>query len=449
MVNRYQVLVVDDELPILKLLQKELTNDLRNIDTAPDAATAREMVKKQQYDIIVLDIRLPDGDGLDLYVEFKGRLADAEFILITGHGAIDNAVEAMRLGVYDYITKPFKLDRLELVIDRAYQRVALQRENRGLKHSQKTARPTQKLIGNSAPIKHIRFLIDKVAPTDVPVLITGDSGAGKDVVANSIHAASNRNDAPLIVKNCATLQRELARSELFGHTKGSFTGATENREGLMTFAHKGTLFLDEIGELPLEVQASLLRALESKSYRRVGEKDERTADIRFLFATNRNLGREVEEGRFHEALFHRINVFNIEIPSLYQRKEDVPLLVEHFLGRLCRTLPSCTITDKAMQCLLNYNWPGNVRELRNVIERSIILADNGIITDRALPKELVEQAFMDSENDSFLSIDAMERDHIGKVLSFYDGNRAQAAKALGIGRKTLYRKIQKYGISVD
>ncbi|MFW5500887.1 MULTISPECIES: sigma-54-dependent transcriptional regulator [unclassified Maridesulfovibrio] len=447
MAESYKVLVVDDEESILKLLSKELSSPERIVQTANCAKTAREMVRKERYEVIVSDIRLPDGDGLELLTEFKDMEPDVEVILITGHGNIDNAVEAIRIGAYDYITKPFRLDRVELVVDRAWQRVCLTRENRSYRHSQQCETASSQLIGSSSPIKQIRHLINKVAPTNVPVLITGESGAGKDVVAHAIHCASQRSAKPMIVKNCATLQKELSRSELFGHTKGSFTGATENCDGLMTFAHTGTLFLDEIGELPMEVQASLLRVLESHTFRRVGEKDERTVDIRFLFATNRNLAKEVEEGRFHEALFHRINVFNISLPELKDRREDVPLLIDFFINKLGFQMGQgeYTISERAMQCMLSYHWPGNVRELRNVLERSIILADNNTITCSCLPKEIADQPEREGEA-GILSLERMEREHIIKALDFFNGNRQKAAQSLGIGRKTLYRKIDKYNL---
>ncbi len=447
MANPYAVLVVDDEDPILRLLEKELASEDRVVDTAVDAKQALKKIENTLYDVIVLDIRLPDADGLELFTELKSRVPDVEVVLITGHGNIDDAVEAMRLGAYDYIAKPFKLDRLELVIDRAYQRVCLQRANRGFRHSQEDAHQNKQIVGKSAAIKHIQYLASKVSPTEVPVLITGESGAGKDVLARYIHSLSPRSEQPMIIKNCAMLERELVRSELFGHKKGSFTGASEGREGLMALAHKGTLFLDEIGDLPEDVQASLLRVLESQTYRRVGENEERKVDIRFLFATNRNLHQEVEDGRFNEALYHRINVFNIYIPPLKERKEDIPLLVEHFLGQFCPMHDHCAIADKALQCLLRYDWPGNIRELRNVIERSLILSENGVITVQTLPRELVEMKSADDDDeDSPLSLDLVERDHIAKVLAFFDGNRQRAAQALGIGRKTLYRKIQKHNI---
>lgn len=441
MTNAYSVLVVDDEPSIGKLLKKELSSPVRTIQTAETAHQSREMLRRSVYEVVILDMRLPDANGLDLLVEIRQHQPDVEVIIITGHGNIDSAVEAMKLGAYDYITKPFNLEELELIVDRAYQRACLRFENRQLKHTQRQDMP-QQIVGNSAAVKQIRFLIDKVAPTDVPVLITGESGAGKEVAATAIQSRSKRADKAYVIKNCATLQKELARSELFGYVKGSFTGATENREGLMTYANKGTMFLDEIGELPLEVQASLLRTLENKTYRRVGDKDERTTDIRLIFATNRNLAKEVEAGRFHEALYHRINVFNIELPPLRERKEDIPLLVEYFLGRI-QGGGAYRVSDRAMGCLINYHWPGNIRELRNVIERGVILAENGVITENALPRELSVK--VEGEND-FLSLEAVEREHIAKVLACFGNNRTLAATALGISRKTLYRKIREYDI---
>jgi len=440
--TQYNVLVVDDEQSIAKLFKKEFATPQRQVQSAATGRQARDMVRRGHYEVVVLDLRLPDVSGLELLPEFRQRMPDAEVIIISGHGDIDSAVEAMKLGAYDYVTKPFNLDEVELIIERAYQRVCLRRENRSLRHSQGGQRPAR-LVGKSEAIRQVQYLVARVAPTEVPVLITGESGAGKDVVAAVVHAQSARADNPLIIKNCATLQKELARSELFGHCKGAFTGATENQDGLMAFAHQGTLFLDEIGELPLEVQASLLRVLESKTYRRVGEKDECRADVRFLFATNRNLQAEVEAGRFHEALFHRINVFNIHIPPLSQRKEDIPLLVDHFMGRLMTPKRHCAVSDKAMRCLMAYDWPGNARELRNVIERGIILSEGNVLTEHALPRELLGT---EEPPQAALSLDAMERQHIGKVLQLCDGNRSVAAETLGISRKTLYRKIRQYDL---
>lgn len=446
MQTSYRVLAVDDEESILKLLERELNSDERTVHTAKSAQQARKMVAQNEYDVLILDIKLPDGDGLSLFTEFKAKLQDVEVILITGHGDIDSAVEAMRIGAYDYITKPFKLDRLELVLDRAFQRVWLQRENRGLRHTQDTSEGEHMLIGKSEPIKHIRFLTDKLRPSEIPLLITGESGAGKDVVARTVHSQSKRASQPLIIKNCAMLQRELVRSELFGHKKGAFTGASEAHEGLVSLAHKGTLFLDEIGDLPEDVQASLLRVLETKTYRRMGENEERRADVRFLFATNRNLAKAVEKGQFNEALFHRINVFNIHIPRLMKRKEDIPLLASYFLNRLSGGGRQCEISDKTMQLLLNYDWPGNVRELRNVLERALILTDTDVITEQSLPKEILDCTATCEDAPPPMSLETVEKEHILRILSYYDNNKQKASEVLGIGRKTLYRKILKYGI---
>lgn len=440
-----RILVVDDEESIRRLAQKEIASARRLVQTAGSAREAIEITGKQTFDVIVLDIRLPDGDGLELLAQFREAIPDIEVILITGHGDVDSAVEAMKTGAYDYITKPFALDRLELVIEKAYQRVRLQRENRVLRRTQ-DVQPEERLVGRTEAVEHIRYLVDRVAPTHVPVLIVGESGTGKDVVARSIHQRGDRADQPFIIKNCGTLQKELSRSELFGHVKGAFTGADASQEGLLALADHGTLFLDEIGELPLEVQASLLRVLESRTYRRVGDKVERQVDVRFLFATNRNLPEEVEKGRFHEALYHRLNVFQIQIPPLRARREDIPLLVEYFLTRFSGGLPPSQVPKSVMHCLMDYHWPGNIRELRNVIERGMILSENGIIGAQALPRELVERSAASVIEDVFLPLEEMERRYIRKALDHCEGNRTQAAQVLGISRKTLYRKLKEYAL---
>ncbi|TKB12372.1 sigma-54 dependent transcriptional regulator [Desulforhopalus sp. IMCC35007] len=437
------ILVIDDEQSIRRILEKELVTAEREVLTAADGKTALSILKSHWVDVIIMDLRLPDVENLELLIEVKESVAYVEVIMITGHGDVDSAVEAMKYGAYDFIQKPFNLERLELVIEKAHQRVLMARENSILRHKRDNNKQQVQFIGKSEAIQGIKFLINKVAPATIPVLITGDSGAGKDVVARMIHQRSSCSGRELIIKNCASLQKELARSELFGHAKGSFTGATDSREGLMSYAHESTLFLDEIGELSLEVQASLLRVLESQSYRRVGEKQERKAKVRLLFATNRNLAEEVEAGRFNEAFFHRINAFNIEIPPLKDRKEDLPLLVDYFLMRLSPDNSTYKIVDRAMNCILRYTWPGNIRELRNVIERSIILAENNIITERCLPRELVSAA---EESHAALSLELVEKKHILKMLQFFDGNRQKTAEILGISRKTLYRKLAQYSL---
>lgn len=442
-----QILLIDDEWSIRRLAEKEISNQQRIVRTAETARQGLDLIRKQQFDVLVLDIRLPDGDGLELYDTFREIAPDMEVIFITGHGDIESAVEAMKMGAYDYIPKPFDVNHLELVIDKAYQRVRLQRENRLLRRSQTNYKGAPQLVGNSQPLQRVRYLIEKVARTDVPVLITGESGSGKDVVANTIHSASGRAHRELIVMNCGLLQRELMRSELFGHCKGAFTGATETRDGLLALSDRGTLFLDEIGELPSAVQVSLLRVLEDGSYRRLGDKLERHVDVRFLFATNRDLAEEVREGRFHEALYYRINVFQIPVPPLRERKDDIPLLVDYLLERLSAGNAPCRISKDVMRRLQSYSWPGNIRELRNVIERGIILSENGVIPAQALPRDIAEQPESEDKKSPSSNLRDLERQHIERVLQETNGNRSQAADLLGISRKTLYRKLLEYNLT--
>ena len=439
------ILVVDDETSIRHLAEKELSSERRHITTADSAQKALRAFKRRTFDVVMLDMRLPDGDGLDLLTRFQEMAPEIQVVIITAFADVDNAVQAMKLGAYDYITKPFDLDRLEMVIEKAYQRGSLQRENRLLRHKQAEERPI-KLIGQSRKMDQVRYLIRKVAPTEVPVLLTGESGTGKTIVAQSIHDLSLRRQTPIVIKNCATLQKDLARSELFGHRKGAFTGADQSREGLLTFAHKGTLFLDEIGELSIDVQGALLRILETQTFRRVGDKDEQHVDVRFIFATNKDLRAAVEAGRFSDALYHRLNVFNIPLPSLRERREDIPALVEYFLGPLRPGQSQPRIAQKAMRCLMSYEWPGNVRELQNVLERGMILSEQNLITEKTLPLDLVADPDQGSSDRPFQSLQELEREHILKVLDFVNEHKTKAAKILGIGRKTLYRKIQELNL---
>lgn len=436
-----QVLVVDDEQPIRRLVEKELGTERRRITTAGSVKEGLKFFKQETFDVVLLDMRLPDGNGIDLLAQFQELTPEVQVIIITGYGEVDNAVQAMKLGAYDYIGKPFDLDRLALVIEKAYQRTCLQRENRLLRRTQ-SSQVSPKLVGQSAALENVRFLIRKVGPTRVPVLLTGESGTGKNVVAQLIHELSDRSERPLVTKNCGTLQKDLLRSELFGYRKGAFTGANESYEGLLSFAHRGILFLDEIGELSPEVQSALLRVIENQTFRRVGEKDQKKVDVRFVFATNRDLNAEVEAGRFSEAMYHRLNVFNIALPSLRSRKEDIPALIEYFLGRLRPGERMARITDRALQCLMAYDWPGNVRELQNVLERGMILSEGDLITEQSLPLDLVGRVAESTSDGPFLPLKEVERQHILAVLQFVAGSRTRAAEILGIGRKTLYRKLQ-------
>lgn len=435
------ILVVDDEEEIRKLAARELGTPQRRIRTAGTSREAVGAFKSETFDVVLLDLRLPDGSGMDLLSLFQDLAPEVQVIIMTAFADVDTAVQAMKLGAYDYIAKPFALDRLELIIEKAFQRTCLHRENKLLRLRQ-GEQPPKKLIGRSPAMAQVRFLIGKVAPTQVPVLLTGESGTGKTVAAEYLHSLSTRSQLPFITKNCGTFQKDLMRSELFGHRKGAFTGAADAQEGLLTFAHKGTLFMDEIGEVPPEVQSALLRVIENQTFRRLGEKEEQKVDVRFIFATNRSLQQEVEAGRFSQALYHRLNVFNIALPPLRERKEDIPELVDYFLGlmRRAETLPR--ITDRALRWLMAYDWPGNVREIHNVLERSLILSDGDIITENALPLELAGAPPATDPDSPFPPLNEIERRHIQAVLRHVNGSRSEAARILGIGRKTLYRKLK-------
>lgn len=442
--NSIEILVVDDESNIRKLFSRELASPGRTIHTVGSAAEAFEHLHKHYYDIIILDIRLPDANGLELMTKLLETVPNVAIILITGYADVDNAVEAMKNGAYDYITKPFSLDRMEQVIEKAYQRVRLQRENELLRHNSEH-KSMPKFIGHSKSVQQVRYLIEKAAPTDVPVLLTGESGTGKNVAAAALHAKSKRAGQPLIIKNCGTFDKELLRSELFGYCKGAFTGADRSHDGLLSLAHKATLFFDEVGELTLELQGALLRVLETQHFRRVGDKEERCVDVRFIFATNKDLAKEVEEGRFHDAFYHRINVFNIELPPLRERREDIPALVEYFLMALAKDGQEYKISPRAMQQLMDNPWPGNVRELKNIIERGMILAENNIINVQALP--FCQKSCQNPRDKGFSTLEELERSHISMVMHAVQGNKSRAAQVLGIGRKTLYRKLEEYRLT--
>lgn len=439
--NSIEILVVDDESNIRKLFSRELASPGRTIHTVGSASEAFEHLRQRHCDVIILDIRLPDANGLELMTRFLETVPNVAIILITGYADVDNAVEAMKNGAYDYITKPFSLERIEQVIEKAYQRVRLQRENELLRHNT-GHKSLPRFIGHSQVVRQVRYLIERAAPTDVPVLLTGESGTGKNVAAAALHGQSRRADQPLIIKNCGAFDKELLRSELFGYCKGAFTGADRSTDGLLTLAHKGTLFFDEVGELTLELQAALLRVLETQHFRRVGDKEERCVNVRFLFATNKNLEKEVEEGRFLDAFYHRINVFKIELPPLRERREDIPALVEHFLLALAKDGREYKISPRAMQQLMDNPWPGNVRELKNIIERGMILAENNMINVKALP--FCQKSCQNPRDKGFSTLEELERSHISMVMHAVQGNKSRAAQVLGIGRKTLYRKLEEY-----
>ena len=398
--------------------------------------------EKRDFDIAVLDWNLPGLSGLELVQRMRDSNPDTEIIVLTGAGTIENAVESMRRGVFDFLSKPFPMDELERRCLGALERRNLRKENNRLREVIHRAKgPAIEMIGESEPMKKVFRLIERVAPTDNPVLIEGESGTGKELVAQSVHRNSSRGDRPMVTINCAALPEQLVESELFGHERGAFTGATVARPGLFEVADGSTLFIDEVGELPLALQPKLLRVLEDGSLRRVGSDKQRRVDVRMVAATNRHLQQEVEEGRFREDLFYRLNVLTIQLPPLRDRTSDIPLLIDYFVGE------DHELDDDARSAMESYAWPGNIRQLINTIKRAKILADEAItMEDLPAEFELPHAARTFTSGAAEGSLVALQREHIKEVLEKENGNKSAAARTLGVERRKLYRMLKQLGI---
>ena len=448
MSDAYSVLVVDDEPAIARLLKRELESEICSVQTAHTAQDALQEANKTDFDVAVVDIRLPDARGIDLMQELRAVQPDMEVICITGHGTIGDAVEAMRLGAYDYITKPFNLEEMELVVERAYQKASLRSENRRLRHAHVAI--DDLIVGTAPPMQEVRYLLERVAPTDVPVLLTGESGAGKEVLAHSIQRRSLRSEAHFVIKNCATLQKELARSELFGHVRGAFTGALHNSSGLFGEAHKGTLFLDEITEVPVELQTKLLHVLERNSFYRVGGLEKIDTDVRIIAATNLDFEDRIRRGLFRRDLYHRLKAGRLVIPPLRERKDDiVPLarmFLEHFSqkrGRLFKTIGA-----EAAAMLEAYPWPGNVRELRNVMEWVSFTYNCEELRVQHFDKLLADNMPVSPAVSGNRRTRTQRGYHvpdkdIDEALALHNGNKTKAARHLGIAVRTLYYHLER------
>jgi DNA-binding NtrC family response regulator len=449
-----ELLVVDDDREFRQSIVRRFQRRGFRVAEASSGQEALELANRRRFDAVVLDMVMPGIDGLQVLQQLKERGADAEIILLTGQGTIESAVQAMKLGAYDYLTKPFPLAELEAIIQRACERGRLFRENRQLKEMLRRARPNWQMVGRSAAMQEVFRLIERAGPSERAILIQGESGTGKELVARALHQASPRAEKPLVTVNCAAVPETLLESELFGHERGSFTGATATRIGLFEVADGGTLFIDEIGEMPLPMQAKLLRVLEDGSFRRLGSIQERRVDVRIISATNRNLDDEVKAGRFREDLYYRINVMTIALPPLRQREGDIPLLVAHFLGSQWEVEPA------ALELLSRYTWPGNVRQLFNVLDRARILADDRTIRVADLPVEITGQrspgpaaAAASAPPVSWGdNLEQLQRAKVLEVLRREQGNKTRAARALGITRRSLYRLLEKYaadGIQIE
>lgn len=449
---KFRILVVDDEKNIRSGLIQSLEMDGYEVEEAEDGQHALKTMLRMEIDLVISDLRMPKLSGSELLTKLSASYPTVPVIILTGHGTVDNAVQAMRNGAYDFLTKPVNLEHLSLLVKRALGRRELARKHRELQEEigrLEKKKSGGELLGKSAPMERMFDLIAQVAPTKASVLITGESGTGKELVANALHSQSPRKDSPLIKVHCAALSESLLESELFGHEKGAFTGAANQRRGRFELADGGTIFLDEIGEIEPSVQIKILRVLQEKSFERVGGEKTVNVDVRLIAATNRDLKKEVEEGRFREDLYYRLNVVNLHLPPLRERVEDIPLLAALFLKSTARENGKEVegFAPKASMQLSRYSWPGNVRELRNVIESAVVLTKGNYIAPQDLPAHLSTKR---DDEGIFVPLEIpmaeAEKIIIRANLNALEGNKSRTAEVLGIGRKTLHRKIIEFGI---
>jgi two-component system response regulator AtoC len=442
-----RILVVDDDSSFRSLVAQELTQTFAGVMQAESAQAALQLCGERDFDVVVLDMRMPDRSGLEVLRELKSKSFAGEVVMLTGHATIDTAIESLKVGAYDYVTKPCNLAELESIIQKAYEKCLLRRQNWTLRKVLDRQLGANRFVGDSPAMRQVLEMIRKVAPTDTTVMIRGESGVGKELVAQAIHRNSPRNSDPFVVLDCTSLQEDLLQSELFGHEKGAFTGAHSLKYGLCEVADGGTLFLDEMGELSLALQAKLLRVLETGGFRRLGGVRDIRANLRILVATNRDLEKMVQDGRFRGDLYYRVNVLSIHVPPLRERKEDIPGLVKHFIERVPGK-KHVRIGDDALEILHQYAWPGNIRELQNVIERAMILVEGDIIEAQDLPGNMRvdDGAPLYQLDHGLLNLRELERRYIKSLLIRFSGHRARIAATLGISERNLYRKLREYGL---
>ncbi|MCS6917574.1 MAG: sigma-54 dependent transcriptional regulator [Chitinophagales bacterium] len=445
------ILVIDDEKSIRRMLREILEYEGYKVEEAADGLEGLELIKSKAFDAVLLDIKMPKMDGMEVLDKIMEINSDLPVLIISGHGTIDTAVEAVKKGAYDFVAKPMDLNRLLISLRNALDKVTLVRETRVLKRK---VSGTREMLGRSPAIERIRSKIEKVAPTDARVLITGENGTGKELVARWIHEKSARASGPLVEVNCAAIPGELIESELFGHEKGAFTSAIKQRIGKFEQANGGTLFLDEVGDMSLSAQAKVLRALQENKITRVGGDRDIPVDVRVIAATNKDLLREADRGNFRLDLYHRLSVIIIHVPTLNERKEDIPILAERFMQEICEEygIPRKTITPKAMEELMNINWTGNIRELHNVIERLVILSENKITEQDVLAyavanitKDPLEALFNRFEKFADFR-DEMEKKFIEYKLRVNNWNVSKTADEIDMQRSHLYSKMEKYGL---
>jgi len=440
------ILVVDDEYSVRDSLQSWFRKDGYQVRTAENADEALEAMEGGSFDVAVIDVRMPGMDGVQLQDHLRQLDARMEVIMITAFASVETAVRSLKQGAFDYVSKPIDPDDLSHLVRRALERRRLREENLQLRGTIDEFVAGDTIVGESPPMKKVMELAEHVAKTDATVLIRGESGTGKELIARAIHANSRRRYAPIIPVNCGALPETLLESELFGHEKGAFTGAQYRRKGRLEMADGGTLFLDEVGSISAKTQVDLLRVLETKEFTRIGGTRSVQVDFRVICATNENLEKEVEEGRFREDFYYRINVFTIEAPPLRARRSDIPLLANHILQRFARQMDTRVreISPAAMAVLTAWDWPGNVRELSNAIERAMVVGREEAIQPEDLPVRIGARRAANGQPDSLAEV---ERRHINAVLDRTDWNITRSAEILGIDRVTVYNKIKKYGLS--
>lgn len=449
------ILIVDDEEDTLDACTQALTKEGYSIDTANRPQEALENIGAKDYQVVLADIKMPGMDGIELLQRIKKINPQIEVIMITGYATIETAVKSMREGAYDYLPKPFTPEELRMLVKKALEKQRLVIENRDLRERLRINKEERVLLGESQEMREVDRLINKIAKTNSTVMILGETGTGKELVAEELHKRSHRSHKPMITVNCAAIPAELLESELFGHEKGAFTGAMRSRKGSFELAHGSTLFLDEIGYMSLDLQVKLLRALQEREIKPVGSEKSISVDVRIIAATNKDLKEAIKKGEFREELYYRLNVVPVFLPPLRERKEDIPLLANHFLKKYNNEVKKKIqgFSEEAMTLLLNYSWPGNVRELENVVERAVILAEGDSIEPESF-NQLLERgrenrgfqkrtAKNSTQLESFPSLERVERNYILEVLQATKWNRRKASEILGISTSTIWRRLEK------